>query len=121
MPDDHVEAIAMEDEVALPVRGRMERPFDNFNTVKIDAVVAAKDLVMIARDVDDSPTGPRFTDQVLNNGVVSRRPVGSKRSPVVEYIPHQVYDICFMAPQEIEKTVRTAPLRAKMCVGEKQA
>jgi hypothetical protein len=91
------------------------------NVFEIDAMVTMQDLDVVGRDVDNPDSGASSASQVLSNAVVKGRPIGSKPSPVVEDIAHQIDDVRLVPPQKIEKTIRPTPWRTKMDVGKEQA
>src|SRR5262245_31408857 len=70
-----VEQVAMNDQIALAVGGDVNGAFEHIDAAEMGAIVVAQELVVIARDVDDSHALASLAQQLLHYVVMRLRPV----------------------------------------------
>src|SRR5690606_16201996 len=73
--DDRIELIAVQDEQASPVGGRMDRFARDLDVAELHARERAQVVVVIARDVDDARAFAALLQNELQDFRVARRPV----------------------------------------------
>ena len=73
--DDHVELIAMNDEIPFAVRGNVDHAVHDLHIAKIGAQIIAQEFVMIAGQIDDPRTAPGLVQQHMGELIVLGRPV----------------------------------------------
>ena len=72
MLNDHVEAIAVDDQEAFAVGCCVEKPVHDVNATEVFAIMVARQLVVIARNVNNSLARFHIGYKVLDNSVVVR-------------------------------------------------
>jgi hypothetical protein len=69
--DDHVELVAMDDEIGLALRRGVDRAVDELDLAEIGAQILAQELVVIAGQDDDARARQRLLEQALDELVYS--------------------------------------------------
>src|SRR5262245_45175084 len=117
---DLIELVAVQHEVAAPV-GRL------VNEVVLDPDVAeggsdvlARNLVVVPRHEDHSHLMPRALEDLLQHGVLGRRPVdpAALHRPEVDDVAHEEQVLRVVRLQKLEQTLGLAGARAQVDVGE---
>ncbi len=117
MLHDAVEQIAVHDPEPLAVRGRVDRIFDDGDAAQVQPDELARQLIVIARDVNDLRALARAAQDLLHDIVVRLRPVPALlQLPAVQDVADQIEGVGLMRAQEIEEIVGLAPGSAQMDV-----
>ena len=72
--DHAVEFIAVQDQQTAAVGGLVDRLATNLDVAEHEAVVVAKDVVVVTRDVDDARAVPGLAENRADDVVVRLRP-----------------------------------------------
>ena len=111
----------MDHQIAPPVGRHMHGVLDHFDAAEMAAVVVAQKLVVVAGDVDYARALARLAQELLDNVVMSLRPVpGRFQRPSVHDVADQEDRVRIVVAQEFDKPLRLASAGAEMNVGEKQ-
>ncbi len=111
-----VELMTMEDEKAASVGGDMDcMLLDRDRAIRSE--MTREEFVVIARDVDNPGSLPRFAQNFLDDVVVLLRPVNpAPEGPNINEVTDNVERVELVLLQEIEKRVRAAATGAQMNV-----
>ena len=121
MADDHVEQVAVNDEVALAVGGDVHGILEHLDAAEVGTVVIAQELVMIARNVEYANPFARLAQQLLHDVVMKLRPIPSgPELPAVDDVAHQIDGLGFVMAQKVEKLLGLAAARSQMDIRQKQ-
>jgi len=122
MFDYDIEEIAVRDEKAAAVCSGVNGVFDDLDSAKVRAVIVAKELVMIAGNIDKPRTFACLAQQLLNDVVVSLRPVpvGAQR-PAVNDVANEIDGFGVVEAQEVDEFLGLRAARSEMNVGDKEA
>ena len=121
VPHHHVELVAVDDEQPAAVGGGMDVGVPHLDAAEVRAEVVAKELVVVARQVDHARAFPRLPQELLRHVVVRLRPIpGAPQPPAVHDVADEVDRLGIVVAQEIEEQVRLAAARSQMHVGDEQ-
>ncbi|KAF1857770.1 hypothetical protein Lal_00041159 [Lupinus albus] len=109
----HVELVAMDDEVARP-SGESWRAVSAIS-------MPPKELVVVARQVDDVRPLADLAQELLHHVVMGLRPVpAGAELPAVDDVADEVDGVRVVVPQEAEQHPRLAPPGAEVQIGQEQ-
>ena len=122
MLDDHVEHVAVHDQIAAAVAAFMDCRLHHFDTAEMGAVVVAQEFVVIAGQIDDARALAGFAQKLLHHVVVRLRPVPARpQLPAVDDVADQIDRLGIVIAQEIEQPFGLAAARAEMNIGNKES
>ena len=103
MANDHVEEIAVDDEIASAVGGDVDGILEHLDAAEMGAVVVAQELVMIAGNVEQADAFARLAQQLLHHVIVKLRPIPCGfQLPAVDDVAYEVDGVGFVMAQQIE-------------------
>src|SRR6516164_4474592 len=119
---DHVEHIAMHDEITASVGALVYGVLDHLDTAEMSAVIVAQEFVVVARQVDQARALAGLAQQLLHHVVVRLRPVPARAQlPAVDDVADQIDRLGDVIAQEVKKTVGMAAARAEMNIRYKES
>ena len=117
--DDAVEQVPMRDPQQAPVGGAVQALVQHLDTAETVLHVAARELVVIAGNVDDASALACLAQDLLNHIVVRLRPVPVlAQLPAVDDVAHQVQRLGIDPPQEVQQRRSLTARRTQMQVGD---
>ncbi|GJE62734.1 hypothetical protein MPOCJGCO_4869 [Methylobacterium trifolii] len=117
----HVELVAVDDEVAAPVRRLVDAALGDLDAAEGGADVVAQELVVVAGHVDQPGALAHLAQQLLHHVVVPLRPVPARAElPAVHDVAHEVDRVCVVVLEEVEQQPGLAALGAEMRIGQEQ-
>ena len=121
MRHNHVELVAMHDEIGPPERRGVHCAVDELDLAEISAEIFAQELVVIARQHNDTRAARRLVEQILDELVVDRRPVpGARQPPAIDDVADQIDRVGLMVAEEVDQLADTGRTHAEMHVAEEQ-
>src|SRR5262249_30617740 len=119
--DDHVEKVAVNDEVAFAAGTDMDGILDHLDAAEMGAVIVAQEFIMIAGDVDQANSFARLSQKFLYDVVVKLRPIpGRLELPAVDDVADEIDGLGFVMAKKVEKLVRLATAGSEMDVRQEQ-
>ena len=122
MAHDDVVLIAVNDEQALAVGGDVLGLGNDLDAPEDQSGVIAREFVVIARRVDDLRSLARLAQQLLNDVVVSLRPVpAALQAPAVDDVAHEIDRVRIVMAQKVDQQLCLKPARPQVQIREKQS
>ncbi len=119
--DHEIEMVAVHDQVIAPVRALVHRVFDHIDAAEMGPVIAAQELVVVARNIDDAASLARLAQELLHHVVMRLRPVPVRlQRPAVDNVADQVDRVGLVPAKEVEQLAGLATAGAKMHVGNEE-
>ena len=117
-----VELVAVDQQVALAVRGHMLVVALDLDVAEQRADMLARRFVVVARNEDDLHVVARALQDLLHEGVLRLRPVHAAPAhrPEIDDVPDQEQVLRLVGFQEVEQAVSLARRRPEVDVGEEQ-
>src|SRR5665648_1129847 len=119
--DDHVELVAMHDEIAPAVRADVNRLALDGDAAELRAAIIPHGLVVVAGNVNELGALAHFAQEFLQHVVMGLRPVdAAPDAPEVDDVTDQVDLWSVVEAQEVEKRFGLASLGPEMNIGNKE-
>ncbi len=121
MPDDDVELVAVDDEIALAVGGGVDRLAPDLDAAEGQAEELAGEFVMVAGNEDHARAAPDLAQKLLHDVVVRLRPVpAAAKPPAVDDVADEVDRVRLDVAKHVEDEIGLTAARSQMKIRKEQ-
>lgn len=121
MPDDQIELISMDHEIALSIRRLMDRMVGERDSAQADAHVIAQELVVVSGHVDEGRALAHLAEQFLHHVVMALRPIPARfEPPSIDDVADEIDRLGVIGSEKVQERLRLATFRAQMEIRQEQ-